>query len=279
MVAGDHGHLDASVAGGLECKADLGPGRVMQADQAQECQILLNRLQLEAGAGQAGQGALRHGQDPQAVGGHPVHHLPGPVGAFQAAQRNHGLRGALDIQGGAHDGGLAEPAGIEGKAVRNFGLAGIVPGTCQPAGQRVDCGLHGVALGNPFALVEHRAAHGGGQRRGAEVPGFPGSAPGDLGLGPVPCADDAEHALRRPDLDGVHPVLGQRAGFVRANESGGAEGFHRFQVPDQGVALCHTLCSDGQGQCDRGQQAFGHERHGHPDREQERVPPGNADQQ
>ena len=43
---------------------DLGPGRVVQADQPQQRQPALNLLEPEAGAGQAGQAPLGHRQHP-----------------------------------------------------------------------------------------------------------------------------------------------------------------------------------------------------------------------
>ena len=76
-----------------------------------------------------------------------------------------------------------------------------------------------------------------------------------------------------------HAVGGQGAGFVGANHTDGAQGFHRREATHQGVVAGHALHRQGQGQGDRGQQALGHEGHDDADGKHQAFLATDADEQ
>ena len=84
-------------------------------------------------------------------------------------------------------------------------------------------------------------------------------------------AVDPARAAWSPCLDDRHLVLGQCAGLVGADESGGAQCLHRLEVPDKGVSLAHSLRTDGQRQGDGRQQSLRYDRHRHTNCEQKAV--------
>ncbi len=63
------------------------------------------------------------------------------------------------------------------------------------------------------------------------------------------------------DAGDGHPVFGQGAGLVRADNSGGAEGFHGGQAIDLGVVFEHSPHAPGQGDGGDDGQTFGNGGH------------------
>mmetsp|Transcript_17079 Transcript_17079/g.20562 ORF Transcript_17079/g.20562 Transcript_17079/m.20562 type:complete len:318 (-) Transcript_17079:784-1737(-) len=55
-----------------------------------------------------------------------------------------------------------------------------------------------------------------------------------------------------------HTILGQCSGLVRANNGGRTKGLHSLQVLHQNLLLRHTLCGQGQGHRDSGEQTLRH---------------------
>ena len=112
--------------------------------------------------------------------------------------------------------------------------------------------------------------------------GRPPSAPAAAVGGWAACPGLASPP-RGPDGGDAHPVLGQGAGLVGADDRGGPQGLHRRQPLDQGAAAGHLAHPDGQRQGDGGQQSFRDVGDQQPDREAGRrghaQPGGQADRQ
>ena len=82
---------------------------------------------------------------------------------------------------------------------------------------------------------------------------------------------EVELPERRPDPDRPHPVLGQRARLVGADDVGGAERLDRAQPLDERAAAGEHRHADGERERDRRQQALGDVGDDQADREVERV--------
>ncbi len=76
--------------------------------------------------------------------------------------------------------------------------------------------------------------------------------------------------LHTPDrkLDGGHLVLGQGAGLVGADDAGAAQGFHRLQTANEGVALDHLAHAHRQIHGDDRREPLGHGGDGEADGDQ-----------
>ena len=176
VVAGDHGDLDAGAAAGLRAPADVGPGRVLQADQPQQRPAPVQPRRPDAVAGQARQAPL----------GHRDHAQPGEAicSTFSWARPP----GSAPHSGSTDSGApltnsvvptMADSRRRRGSKAKRCDTSGIgLRAPDRPAGRpgrpwRPPSG----PPRRPTALVEHRPAHGGGQRGGAEVPRLPGSGP------------------------------------------------------------------------------------------------------
>ncbi len=194
-----------------------------------------------------------------------------------AARVEAGEQGGV-VAAQAVDGGHALAVGVEGQ----LGLAGqgfVQDGlpVAHGGGRRHQGPLGGVAhgvVGAPFpfhqaGVVAEGAAHGGerqgGGRRGAGVAVRPDRPIPPHVLGEVEfVVGDVEH-------DDRHPVLGEGAGLVGADDGHRAQGLHRGQAADQGGPGQHALRPEGQGDGDHGRQAFGDDGHRHRDRGQQQV--------
>jgi len=71
-------------------------------------------------------------------------------------------------------------------------------------------------------------------------------------------AGNVKELTIHPDFCHGHFVLGQGAGLIGADDSGGAERFHRRKPPDEGVALHHLAHPQRQADGDNRGQAFRH---------------------
>ena len=70
--------------------------------------------------------------------------------------------------------------------------------------------------------------------------------------------------------------MGQRAGFIGADNVRAAQGFHRGEFLNQRVAFCHALGAHGERQRDSWQHAFRHKSDHHTQREDEAVQERNV---
>ena len=270
VVTGDHRNTDSRRTARIDGPASLRAGWVLESQQ---------REQLEAVLGFIGSG--RHplrpwtrcdGQHPQATLGHRRQGRRGRwiegVAAFED-----GVGGPLDQDLGVRDDRGPPTVRIEGKLVRDrcLGHARI---EAKAAGERIDGGLHRIAVSDPDPAVLDCPTGGTGERCDRRVGGHAAGG-GTVGLnrgsGFVAAAVDADEAFAGPDLSNAHPVLGDRAGLVGADEGGRPQRLDRLQPSDQRMLIGHLLGADGQRQRDGRQQPFGHQRHGDPDRKDEPI--------
>ena len=80
--------------------------------------------------------------------------------------------------------------------------------------------------------------------------------------------------IAEPHVRDGHPVLGQRASLVGANDRRRSEGLDGLQVFDQAILGGHSLCSERQADSDGGQNSFRHVCHDDSDQEDDSVDPG-----
>ena len=82
---------------------------------------------------------------------------------------------------------------------------------------------------------------------------------------------EVELAERRPDANGTHPILGQRAGLVRADDGRGTERLDRGKPADESSTSCERRHADREREGDRRQEPLGDVGDDEPDREDERL--------
>ncbi|GAA2888657.1 hypothetical protein GCM10020220_093560 [Nonomuraea rubra] len=80
---------------------------------------------------------------------------------------------------------------------------------------------------------------------------------GDVAVGGVAGAADRGLRRWRPQVPGDHAALGEGAGLVGGQGGDGAEGLHRGQLADEGVACGHPACAQCQAQRHDGGQGLG----------------------
>lgn len=272
VVACDHYGRDPRADAVAHCGLGLGAGWVDECDQAQQLQLVFYCVDV-VGVRQSGVAAAGQGQHAQALGGEllgsaedpggvecgctfgrPVggtagqHRFCSALGVGHKALRrtvegHHalavGVKGLLLHAGaGGVKQGLVQPASVGGQYQRSFG------GVTQPLGAR------GVAIGVrlPCGVVAQC-----------------GSAQG-LGMGGAGqrVAGHPAHAVGQQQL-GVHAVLGQSAGLVRADGGDRAQRPHRRQAPHQRMHRHHAACTQGQQHRDYGRQRLGDGGHGQAD--------------
>ena len=103
-----------------------------------------------------------------------------------------------------------------------------------------------------------------GRRRASEQPEH--RVCGDHGL-QVDIPFQIDRTDRRPDPDGAHPILGQRAGLVRADDTRRAQRFDRAQTLDKRPSSRQARHAHRQREGDRRQKSLGHVGHDQADRE------------
>mmetsp|Transcript_12653 Transcript_12653/g.39934 ORF Transcript_12653/g.39934 Transcript_12653/m.39934 type:complete len:787 (+) Transcript_12653:1142-3502(+) len=74
-----------------------------------------------------------------------------------------------------------------------------------------------------------------------------------------------------------HAVLGERAGLVRGDHGGGAQGLDGLEVLDKHVLGVHALGREGEGHSHRGEEALGHVGHDDADGKHHVLDDGGAD--
>jgi hypothetical protein len=89
-------------------------------------------------------------------------------------------------------------------------------------------------------------------------------------------ADGDALVVRQPERLHRHLVLGEGAGFIRADDVGGAQGLHGGQTPDDGAPPGHALHADGQGDGHRHREPLGHQRHHLAEGHHKNVRPGHS---
>ena len=236
----------------------------------------------------------RRRQHPLPLRGHGLHPrvpgvaVDGPVAvrtALARAHAEHGLRRPLDVDEGlAHkavvQGRHETVAGLEGDQVRARVALGdglqIEPGLDgrhqQRALHRVPVHPQGLAV---FPLQRGIVAQGHGTQ-GLGQPRIllgPHRLPlvreGTVGI--VAGAGQRQHPRTRVHRGHGHRVAGQGAGLVRADHADGAQGLHRGQPADDGVAPGHALHADGQRDGHDRRQALRDRGHGQTHRGQEHL--------
>jgi hypothetical protein len=278
VVPRHHDHPDAGGAAFLDRRRHFGPRRVLEPDQPRQDEFLLPAL----ARGVLGQRAGGKRQHPQSRRRHfllCLHVLradlaserPDAVGSeHAAAERQHRFRRALAVEhqagrAGMH-GGHAPAVGIE----RHF-VAALAPrGRSGPLGHFHERHLHRVAEPARRAVLGH-PAHVVAERGGLEQRGMPRHR-GGLHLRGIPQPVAHEQAFH------AHAVLGERPGLVRADDRGSAEGFHRWQMPDERFPPRHALRRHRERQRHRRQQTFRDVRDDDVDGKNEVLPEGEPEQ-
>ena len=132
--------------------------------------------------------------------------------------------------------------------------------------ERVEGALGRIALDRPDALALEQLRIVAEQRHAAQQLEHRILARGravllDLALGRVAVAGDLVSCLGGGGRHDHHLHQGQRAGLVGADARHRAEGLHRGQAPDDGVALGHPLHADRERDRDDRRQALRNHRH------------------
>ncbi len=270
MISGDHRDLHAGAAAAGDGIACVTPGRVLEPDDADECQCSFGVVGTVRDCSVKVTGCDR--QHAQTLRSHVDDHVMDA--ADRAADRQHRVGRALDEDVIASDHRHAASPSIEGKAA-DLGFAGdlVVEVGTGPQRQCVQRGFHRVARRDPRRpglhdtsvgtagrndrTASHRVAHGavGVDRRGRLVA----------------LADDARPAGRGPRVDDCHAILGERPGLVGAHERRRTEGLDRLESTDERMSPRHALRADGERQRHGWEQSLGYERDRDTDREQEAV--------
>ncbi len=242
VVACDHYGRDARADPVAHCGLGLGAGWVDECDQAQQLQLVFYCVDV-VGVGQSGVAAAGQGQHAQALGGELLcgGEDPGGVERCSAFGRpvigaagQYRFRRALGVGDKpaciAVEGGHALAVRIKGLLLHT-GTGGIELGLVQAAcvGSQRQRGLRRVSQ----PLAARLTVLVLGLERG--VVAQCGSAQG-LGMGGAGqrVAGHPAHAVGQQQL-GVHAVLGQSAGLVRADGGDRAQRPHRRQAPHQRV--------------------------------------------
>ncbi len=272
VVACDHYGRDARADPVAHCGLGLGAGWVDECDQAQQLQLVFYCVDV-VGVGQSGVAAAGQGQHAQALGGELLcgGEDPGGVERCSAFGRpvigaagQYRFRRALGVGDKpaciAVEGGHALAVRIKGLLLHT-GTGGIELGLVQAAcvGSQRQRGLRRVSQ----PLAARLTVLVLGLERG--VVAQCGSAQG-LGMGGAGqrVAGHPAHAVGQQQL-GVHAVLGQSAGLVRADGGDRAQRPHRRQAPHQRMHRHHAACTQGQQHRDYGRQRLGDGGHGQAD--------------
>ena len=259
VVAGNHNGSDAGGEALFHRPPHLRPGRVDHADEPGEGKSLLQGVGVQGGRrrGQVLEGGPQYPQGPgghilvgggdlPAEGGGELRRPRRPQRLFAPAQQHVG--GPLH-----HHPHSAAGQGVYG----GHELALRVKGQLAPAGRLplqgvfVDALLPGGPDQSGFGGVpggQHLPGRREGQHRVVAQRGD------GEGLRPVLLS-------RRPHVHHRHPVLGEGAGLVGADDPGAAQGLHSGEPLDDGVAARHALHPQGQHDGDDGGQALGNGGH------------------
>ncbi|AUX37512.1 uncharacterized protein SOCE836_097370 [Sorangium cellulosum] len=244
----DHDPHAGAPAGG-DRRGDLGPRRVVEADQAQA---------RERAAG------VPHGEheDALAARGRAHHRLVEARGRRRAGQRHHRLgrplhelpRGAARRARHRHVAPTRVERGVGDPRPPGARLAEVHPAGRGPARERH---VHRIAL----AIAP--------RRRRARVVAQRGREPRRLlrVRGRAPRGDEAAHRER---------VLREGPRLVRADGRHRPDHLDRGQAPYRGAAGRHALRADRERHAERREQPLGDERHDHADRERERAQRADA---
>ena len=276
VVARDHRDLDAGVAHGGDRRGRVRARGVLEADQPEQLQAVLGDIGARGQRPGLGEVAGGHREHAQAPGREIIERPLGRAGLLGRSQApgEHGVGGALDEHPSCGHQRHPPTARVEREApVRTQRVGVRRPLGAEAARERVDRGLHGVALGDPSPVAldgpPRRAQHRGHGQVAQRLQQF--GVRVHVGLGAVPAPADPGNAAGRPDLDHRHLVLGQGPGLVRADEGRRAQRLDRLQPADQGMAARHPLRPEGQRQRHGGQQPLRDQRDGHADGEDEQY--------
>ena len=272
MVAGDHDDRDAGAAARLERRPNIGAGRVLQPQQAQQQEPGLRVVGVGGNVARR-ERPLRDRDDPEATGGHRRHRVRGPRGRLAALQD--GVRCALDEHPPVdHDGHATAPR-VEGETgLVPIGAAELVGGHAEPPREHVEGRLHRIAVRLPQAVDRVHVPVGAPDRhlgRADDLGPSVGWADDDVGDRPVPRLGDLGDGIRRPRLHHRHLVAGEGAGLVGADDGRGPQRLDGLEVAHQHRAPCHLLGTPGEGERHGRQERLGDERDGHADREDESL--------
>jgi hypothetical protein len=267
VIAGDHLHADAGGVADRHRFHRLPPRRVDQAEEAEEDEVALGVGLGELGdpvdvLARGGEEALAAGRDP--VG--PVLPARGvdrdglAVAALVGAHGEQALGRALEEDHVAARMVVVErrhvlPLGGEGDGVEPRQIARLVVGIeVGLAAEDDQSGLHRVAFRDPVVAVAPDggvvAEHPDAQDLAQVIPvgGLEAAAVGaEAALGGVADPLDLDHVVGEADGAHGHLVAGQRAGLVGADRRDRAQRLDGRQAADDGVAPCHALDPDGEG--------------------------------
>jgi hypothetical protein len=288
VVAGDHLHPDARLLAFGHRLDGLLPGRVDDAAQGHHDEAVL----LHVGERQPAPARLDllrcQREQPLPARGDLLHpplpalRIDRPVtfrGALPVAHRQHPLRCPLEVQQAVSvlvvmvQGDHELVGGLEGDhVVAGIELADLL--RIESALERRDDqrALGGISLQHPFAVAvmdlgvvaQQDAPQGLGEHRvlvRAHVLPLQREAP----VGRVADAAHLEFGIGGDDGLHRHLVAGERAGLVGADGGDRAQGLHRRQAADDGVARGHALHADGERDGHDGGQALGDGGHGEAD--------------
>ena len=279
VVSRDHNDADARLVAGVHGADDFAAGRIDHPRHSHEGHVELDVLVVREREG--GESAHRKAQHAQCVpahllaerayrgsvvGGHFAHAV---VVEDVRAEGEHLVHRALGVGGESaldvvHR-GHALAVGVEG-LFKQFRVFIFTFSLVNPmnARKRDERALRWIAEGLPLAVgVEGGVA--------AERAGIGQCRFGRLGQSvEVLCRDGlaAEHPARRGDVSDRHPVEGEGARLVAADDGGAAQRFHRGQTFDKGVALRHALYAERHYDGGCGGQTFGDDGDGERDAEQ-----------
>ncbi len=291
MVAGDHDDADPGLAAARDRLRHFPMRRIDHGHESEEGKRTLDRLRRQ------GLGAMR--DVPRRHSEHAIgllrkgaaleeelfpfsgrHRTARPPLHDVIAQGNHELGGALD-QG--HQLALdpvnrahALAVGIEGDLVH----AGkpLAVGDAEALNELGEGDFGRIALPEGLAAMTPNPSGVVAERERLEEPLPLGQG---LGMDAAPVAH--ERALSNVDDGAVdeqlldpHPILGERAGLVRADHGRAAERLDRGQVLDERLPLRHSLTAHREGERDGGQEAFRHVGHDDPNAEDRADPKPEA---
>ena len=315
VVAGDHDRRDAGAPARGDGGGRRGAGRIGHRDEPGEAQVRLGLLgdlrdgvQLAVGEGEhavavggESQGSRLGGSQEEAVSGIEQRGdgleraLGGDPDAVPVAvQRGHPAAGGVEGEL-LHARLFGEELGGEDTALageREEGALGRISGD-RPGAARVVGGAKGrvVAGSGDRRDAVQGAVEGGGIDRSMRASvdrgvhadvgrGISSSLGLERAVGGVPIAGHPHSPHRRPCALDEHPVLGQRARLVRADDRHRSERLDRGELADEGVAARHPAGAEGEGDRDDRRQPLRDGRHGQADRDQEHVlrrfPAGDA---
>ena len=126
-----------------------------------------------------------------------------------------------------------------------------------------------IAFVDEFGVIAQRTADGCQRKRGLGGRTQPTS--GAKRAAAIHFFGQVERMFSNVQHDDGHPVFGQRAGFIGADDRDRAERFDGGKFADECLTFQHALRAERERDGDDGGQAFGHDGDGNADRGQQHV--------